>query len=554
VSVQRESRESSSTRPAEISGSRPLLTVVVPVYNGGDEIVENVGVIRREAGVGLSREDIELVVVSDGSIDGTAERLLAARSDVGMRVIHYDRNLGKGYAVKLGSLAAGGRWVAIVDADLDLDPGSIPAYLEVARREELDFAIGSKRHADSIVHYPRSRRIASWSYQQLNRLLFRLDVRDTQVGLKVFRHEVAEEVVPLLLVKQFAFDLELLAVARALGFGRIRELPVRLEYRFTGSEVRSRAVVRALLDTAAIFYRLRVLRTYQRKRRLLGTGSIEPEELPLVSVIGDPEAVKMLDYPRLDALPVNELVEEAKGGVLAILARGAHPAGNWVSASVPFIARGDASAVVAPTLTPGSATLREKAAAAVLESRLGGGSRRSRYFPGNVRVVADFPARSCVVRRSDYLAARFENIDDERLVEWLFEQGRRTIYTPDTSVAEPPSPLFVSHLADTLDHARARGSAARRTRGRSLSYATLLSLVPAAVAILGFALLGLGSSTGRRAGAALLVVYLVTIVGSATFAALRFRSLRVGLLATPAIPATQAAYVAGFLDGVARGR
>ena len=76
--------------------------------------------------------------------------------------------------------------------------------------------------------------VSSWLYQQLVRLLFRLEVRDTQVGLKVFRREVAEQVLPLLLVKRFAFDLELLAVARAFGFDRIRELPIRLDYRFSG--------------------------------------------------------------------------------------------------------------------------------------------------------------------------------------------------------------------------------------------------------------------------------------------------------------------------------
>src|SRR5919202_1481667 len=108
-----------------------------------------------------------MIVVSDGSIDETAERLLAARSG-GLRVIHYDRNLGKGYAVKVGALAAHGEWIALVDADLDLDPASIPAYPDVARREELDFAIGSKRHPDSLVHYPRSGRVARWCYQQLN--------------------------------------------------------------------------------------------------------------------------------------------------------------------------------------------------------------------------------------------------------------------------------------------------------------------------------------------------------------------------------------------------
>ena len=72
------------------------------------------------------------------------------------------------------------------------------------------------------------------------------------------------------IVKRFAFDLELLAVARALGFGKVEELPIRLDYQFAGSGVQPLAVGRALVDTAAIFYRLRILRYYQRKRALAG--------------------------------------------------------------------------------------------------------------------------------------------------------------------------------------------------------------------------------------------------------------------------------------------
>src|SRR5262249_21283601 len=126
-------------------------------------------------------------------------------------------------------------------------------------------AIGSKRHPDSDVHYPRSRVVASWMFQQLVRLLFRLDVRDTQVGIKVFRREVAREVMPLLLVKRYAFDIELLAVSRALGFDRVREMPVTLDYQFAGSGVRSIATLHAILDTLAVFYRLRILGYYQRR-------------------------------------------------------------------------------------------------------------------------------------------------------------------------------------------------------------------------------------------------------------------------------------------------
>jgi Glycosyl transferase family 2 len=548
---------SGTARPirAEVR-TRPVLTVVVPVYNGGDEIVENVRVIRSAVTGGVT-EGVEFVIVSDGSIDGTAERLIEAGSDADTRVIHYDRNLGKGYAVKTGALVSRGDWVAVIDADLDLDPGSIPGYLEVARREQLDFAIGSKRHPDSTVHYPTSRRIASWCYQQLNRLLFRLDVRDTQVGLKVFRREVVERVLPLLLVKRFAFDLELLAVARALGYSRVRELPIRLEYRFTGSGVRSTAVARALWDTAAVFYRLRVLRTYQRKQDLVGARSLPRDEPPLVTVIGDPAAARALDYPKLDVVRPEDAGEGAdrpKGELVAVLAPGASPAGNWIGAAVAYIARREVAAVVTPMLSPSSGSPGEHAAAAILESRIGGGSRRFRYLPGNVHLVSDYPAESCVMRRSDYLAARAANVDGEHLVSWLWERGRRTVYTPETSIAASPPPLLRPHLRGTLRHAQARGAAARRSRGQSVSAATLLSLLPAAAAVLGVVLVAAGSGPARELGVALLVAFVLAVVGSAALAAVRFRSISVGLLVAPGLVATQAAYVAGFVDGFVRGR
>ena len=524
----------------------PVLTAVLPVYNGGEEIVENVGVIRRALADGLPGENVEVIVVSDGSIDETAEQLLAARDEVGFRVIHYDRNLGKGYAVKAGALASHGEWIALIDADLDLDPASVPLYLEVARRESLDFAIGSKRHPDSLVHYPRSRRIASWWYQQLNRLLFRLDVRDTQVGLKVFHRRVVDEVVPLLLVKQFAFDLELLAVAAALGFDRVKEMPVRLEYRFTGSALGSITVFRALWDTAAVFYRLRILRTYQRKRRLLGPRKQRTDELPLVSVIGDHQAAAALDYAPLELAPS---ASAASGALLAVLDDGARPAGNWVSAAVPFFADLDVAAVVTPTLAPLQAPLRERVAAAVLESRLGGGSRRSSFFPGNVRTVVDHPAENIVVRRTDYLEAAEARVDDEELVAWLSSRGKRTIYTPDTSLAAAPAPLVRPHLSGVVRHARARGRAARRTHGHSLSRATALSLAPAVAAVTGAVFLVAGG-TLQRVGLALVLAYAAALLLSGIHAAIRFRSVVVGALEPVAVVASQAAYLGGFALGL----
>ncbi len=418
----------------------------------------------------------------------------------------------------------------------------MPAYLEVARRDNLDFAIGSKRHPDSVVHYPRSRRIASWCYQQLNRLLFRLDVRDTQVGLKVFHRRVVDEVVPLLLVKQFAFDLELLAVASALGFKRVREMPVRLEYRFSGSALGSATVLRALWDTGAVFYRLRVLRTYQRKRRLLAARPPRGGDVPLVSVIGQEAAVVTLDYPELESV---SSVAAARGDVLAVLQPGVRPAGNWVTAAIPYFADRDVAAVVVPTLAPLRGPLAQRVASAVLESRLGGGSRRSSFFPGNVRTVTDYPAENVVVRKQDYDAG----VPAEELVAWLTSRGRRVIYTPDTSVSAAPAPLIRPHLSDVLRHARARGFAARRTRARSLSRATALSLTPLLAALVGIALLAVDGRV-RLAGIALVLAYVAALMLSGLHAAVRFRSLLVGAAEPLAVVATQVVYLVGFVRGL----
>jgi glycosyltransferase involved in cell wall biosynthesis len=534
---------------------RPLLSVVVPVYNGGAEIVENVAVIRAAVTERVEEGDFEVLVVSDGSIDGTDEMLLAARSEVGIRVVHYDRNLGKGYAVKLGTLASTGRWVAIVDADLDLHPAGIPVYLETAIQDDLDFAIGSKRHPDSVVHYPRSRRVASWCYQQLNRALFQLDVRDTQVGLKVFRAEIADEVVPLLLVKQFAFDLELLAVARALGYDRVREMPVRLDYRFTGSAVRSSAVVRALVDTVAIFYRLRVLRTYQRKHAFLRSYERLPESLPLVTTVAEGAVAASLDYPALEAAATMDRATAARGAhgeLLAIVSPGARPAGNWVAAAVPYFAEPDIAAVVAPTIAPPSIPFRERVAAAVLESRLGGGSRRAGSFPGNVRTVTDHSAEGVVVRRQDYLESLAEGVGDDRLVAWLAGRGRKTVYTPDTSISASPPPILGEHLRSTLRQARSRGGVARATRGSSMSAATAMSVAPFGLALVALGLIVVGS-TWTTVAIAMLAGYGALLVFSAALAAVRFRSPGLGALMPFVLVATQAAYVGGFVSGLVSG-
>jgi hypothetical protein len=101
----------------------------------------------------------------------------------------------------------------------------------------------------------------SWVYHKMTRALFLVNVRDTQTGFKLIRRDVLSAVLPRMLEKRYAFDLELLVVARQLGFDRIFEAPVRIDYRFS-SQVVPTTALRILVDTIAIFYRRYILNTY----------------------------------------------------------------------------------------------------------------------------------------------------------------------------------------------------------------------------------------------------------------------------------------------------
>jgi glycosyltransferase involved in cell wall biosynthesis len=533
-----------------------LLSVVVPAYNQAGSIAESLATIRDAISAGLDGAH-ELIVVSDGSIDETVEHALE-EADENLRIIHYERNLGKGYAVKLGALEARGRYIAFIDADLDLHPSSLPEYVDRIEGGELDFVIGSKRHPASQVHYPRSRRFASACYQLLVWSLFQLDVRDTQVGLKVLRREVAEQVMPLLLVKRFAFDLELLAVSRALGFRRIEEQPVRLDYRFTGSGVRSIAVLRALIDTAAIFYRLRVLRYYQRKQALVGRFGWNRLRAarPLVTVVRPSPDVE-LDYPDVETIEVTELTAEsvwdaasrAKGDVLAVLEPGARPTSNWLSATTPFLGREDIVGVVVPKTAPHVGSARQRAAAGVCESRLGG----SQYFgftPGNVRFVRDFPTASLVLSRRALLELGGP-CPLEEVVARLAERGGRVLYTPETVLAQRPPALFQPHLARVLSRGRARGSALRVRGPRSARPSSFAPLAFLGVLTAGVLAVPAGGAAAL-VWTAVTATYAVAVLAAGTAVALRFRSPSAGALAVAGVVATHVTYAAGFVAGLFR--
>jgi dolichol-phosphate mannosyltransferase len=206
------------------------ISVVVPAYQEAEDIEK---VLDRLCDT-LSRkfEKFEIILVADGCTDGTEERA-AAYPDPRIKVLSYQPNKGKGYALKHGTKDATGKYIAFCDGDLDIHPDSISVLYDLLKLEDADAAVGSKMHPNSIVQYPKFRRIQSHIFRTIVRLLFDLKVSDTQTGLKVFLGEPLREEIQKVNVEGFAFDLELLI--RMSRKSKIIEGPVWLTYQFNSS-------------------------------------------------------------------------------------------------------------------------------------------------------------------------------------------------------------------------------------------------------------------------------------------------------------------------------
>lgn len=232
-----------------------MISIIIPAYNEENRIGKTLLTVLDY--LAAKRHDFELIVVDDGSSDSTVqvvEGIAAGRSDV--KVLRNGANMGKGYSVRNGALASRGDVVFFTDADLATPIEELERFL--AAMNGCDVVIGSRTMPGAKIEVaaPPHRELLGRLFNLFVRLYFGISFTDTQCGAKMFSSRAAREIFSRQRLARFAFDVELLYLARLLGFG-VKELPIHW---FHSADTR----VRALPDGLRMLADLLLIRALHR--------------------------------------------------------------------------------------------------------------------------------------------------------------------------------------------------------------------------------------------------------------------------------------------------
>lgn len=486
-------------------GENGKLSVIMPAYNLGKCIFDNILEVHS---LFNGRINFEIIPVDDGSQDETASemrRAAAALRDV-VTPVFAERNAGKGAALASGFSASSGSHLLLLDADLDLNPNYIWRFFDIMQKQSADIVVGSKMHPESKIDYPWRRRLASTVYYAIVKILVGLPVHDTQTGMKLFRREALEYAFSRMLAKRFAFDLEVLAIARENGY-KTAEAPVELDFGDKAGCLTLSNIRQVMTDTLAIFYRLRVLRYYK---------TLEPHDMPVdrprVSVIiACPGASPCLDeclqglalqhwpdleiillpdaptgrtwpaevqeYPTGKVRPAEKRnlgIEKATGSIVAFLDDDACPLEGWLAHAIPYFSDSRVGAVGGPAITPHSDSYGSKIGGRVYATLFVSGAYRRRYTPTRVCDEDDLPSCNLVVRKSclddigGFDVTYWPGEDTILCLRLVHTLGKRIIYDPRVIVTHHRRPLFGPHLRQVARYAKHRGFFVRKFPETSL--------------------------------------------------------------------------------------
>lgn len=231
------------------------LDVIITCHDKASEIEE---VLRRSLSVLDGAElDYRLIVVIDG-FDAACISNVQRVSDDRIKTIILPLNEGKGSAIRAGFKECKAEFVAFLDGDLDLHPTAVTSGIQILNNPdngEIAGTYGSKFHKESVVRYPLTRRFSSKIYRDLIKIVFKLEIEDSQTGVKVFRFDVLANAIPKTEEDRFLFDVELLAICNSFRYQMV-PMPIRLDYQYSSS-INLLSALGMIVDTVKLGWRMR---------------------------------------------------------------------------------------------------------------------------------------------------------------------------------------------------------------------------------------------------------------------------------------------------------
>lgn len=239
---------------------KPTLSIVIPAFDEQDRLGNSIKKVL--AFIKSENLDAELIVVDDGSRDETAEiarKTFAEFPGMRTKVIRYEQNRGKGYAVKTGLLAAEAEVALFSDADLSTPISELSKLVEPVRNGDYDVTFGSRALDRSLigVHQPWRREQGGKVFNLIVRTLTGLPFWDTQCGFKAFHMKKFRPLLDLMQIERFGFDVEFLYVANLHNL-RLKEIPVRWDHD-------ERTKVNVFRDSQKMFNEVRLIRKNAKK-------------------------------------------------------------------------------------------------------------------------------------------------------------------------------------------------------------------------------------------------------------------------------------------------